>query len=102
MKTSNDLTIEVKGTFQSRKNNDYAFFEKLKMIEMIEKASDQLKLVGIALNKYYGRPIFEIEGKTYLLKKYSIKEDCAVLTFFMPEDLEYWQSAYEFFSTEVL
>ena len=102
MKTSNDLTIEVKGTFQSRKNNDYAFFEKLKMIEMIEKASDQLKLVGIALNKYYGRPIFEIEGKTYLLKNYSIKENCVVLTFFMPEDLEYWQSTYEFFSTEVL
>ena len=99
MKTANDLTIEVKGTFQSRKNDDYASFEK---IQMIEKASDQLKLVGIALNKYYGRPIFEIEGKTYLLKKYSIKENCAVLTFFMPEDLEYWQSAYEFFSTEIL
>ena len=99
MKTANNLTIEVKGTFQSRENDDYASFEK---IQMIEKASDQLELVGIALGKYYGCPIFEIERKTYLLKKYSIKEDCAVLTFFMPEDLEYWQSTYEFFSTEVL
>lgn len=99
MKTANNLTIEVKGTFQSRENDDYASFEK---IQMIEKASDQLELVGIALGKYYGCPIFEIERKNYLLKKYSIKEDCAVLTFFMPEDLEYWQSTYEFFSTEVL
>ena len=99
MKTTDYLTIEVKGTFQCRRNDEYAFFEKLKMIE---KESEQLELVGIALNKYSGCPIFKIEGKRYLLRNCSFKEDCAVLTFFMPEDLEYWQSANEFFSSETL
>ena len=98
MKTADDLTIEVKGTFQCERNDDYAFLEKL---QMIEKASAQLKLVGMALDKYHGCPIFEIEGKKYLLKNCSFKENCAVLIFFIPEDLKYWQSLNEFFSSEL-
>lgn len=97
MKTSDDLTIEVKGTFQCEKNDSFALFQTLKMIV---RASEQLKLVGIALNNYHGCPIFEIEGKNYLLRECSFKEDRAVLKVFMPEDLEYFQSEYEFFSTE--
>ena len=98
MKTTDGLTIEVKGTFQRVRNDDFPFLEKLKMIE---KASEQLELVGIALGKYYGCPIFQIEGKRYLLKSYSINENCAVLTFFMLENLRYWQSVNEFLSCEL-
>ena len=95
----NDLTIEVKGTFQCEENDCFAFLKKL---QMIEKASEQLELLGIALGKYYGCPIFKIEDKKYLLRDCSFKEDCAVLTLFMPEDLKYWESVNSFFGSEIL
>lgn len=98
MKTTDSLTLEVKGSFQCRRNDEFSF---LKELQKIAKTSEQLELVGIAVGKYYGCPVFEIEEKKYLLKDYSFEENRVVLTFFIPENLGYWQSVNEFLSSEL-
>lgn len=98
MKTTDRLTIDVEGSFQCRRNDEFAFLEKL---QMISKTSERLEIVGLALGKYYGCPVFKIEGKKYLLDECSFEEKHAVLTFHILEDLTCWQSVNEFFSNEL-
>ena len=98
MKTTDILTIDVEGSFQCERNDEFAFLEKLKMIA---KTSERLELIGIALGKYYGCPVIEIDGKKYLLVDCSFEENHTLLTLFMPENLGYWQSVNEFLSNEL-
>ena len=91
-----ELKIEVTGDYKEPKGSD----EFTKLMERISKETGKFELVGVALNKYYGVPVFDIENKTYILKDYEYQENKVILILYKPEDFEYWESLNQFMCSE--
>lgn len=79
------------------------FYQKEKFTQEffsdLKKISDKLEngeLAGIAINSFYGIPVFFIDSKIYLLWDCIDHDDSTELYFVKPYDFKYWQSVNEF------
>ena len=82
-----ELRIRLNGFYDIHLNED-SFTTFVNRLKTLAKKIDNCELIGLGINKYYAMPLFEIEGRIYLLWNSRVIENDTELYFVKPFDFE--------------
>ena len=97
-KAEYEFVVKLKGDYREPERDDRfgeVYFKWLKEVsEKLEKGD----FIGMALDKFFGLPVFEIDNKLYLFwnELYDEITDQTTLQFVKPYESKYWQTTNEF------
>ena len=97
-----ELRVTLKGFVDIYKNEDN-FVTFINRLKAIAKQINDCELIGLGLNKYYAMPLFDIDGRIYLLWNSHIVVDDTELYFVKPWDFEIsdWQECDDFLKSHI-